>query len=462
MRTFNPEKELNKIQKGNKNKIIIGVCLLLLIVAIGSSYALYQIKYNKRIIYTTVDKFYSKDIILSVKLDDQEKSTNKFPTKEEGYVYSHIECENGNITNINWNDDSWKLNADINGPDKCTVFFVKSPFHMKSCEGKEMSECLLEEGEKFTNILAFDDPDQNGRYIGANPANYIWFNCEDYSNPTEKTCERWRIIGSFKDIEKINGDGTTTKQNLIKIMNATPVTNGLPFDNYNKENGAATDRGISDWANSTLMKTLNPGYELNTNYNSNELTSNSLYWNRQEGLCAKGACPNGSNGETQKCSFTDEGIRETTKQYIENIRWDIGSALMGTAESFYNSERSDNKTELMKSSVWDGRVGLIYPSDFGYAVGGNVRNECLTKTLNTNIAECGENNWLFTKRYTATMIAFMNTTDQILFLHYKNPTVISDSYTNCAYSIEPVVYLTHDTKITSGDGTYDNPYVLAP
>ena len=460
MRRFNPEKKLRKIQHGSRNKIIFVIGALLLIIAMGSTYALYQIRFSKQIIYTKISPFYKKDIILSVKLDDQEKSTDKFPEKEEGYVYSHIECENDNIQNANWNEDTWKLNAEINGPDKCTVFFVKSPFHMKSCENKPMSECLLEEGQKFTNILAFDDPDQNARYIGADPANYIWFNCDDYDNPTEETCERWRIIGSFNNMEKVNADGTTTKQNLIKIMGNKVID--LAFDNSNKESGAATDMGNNDWANSTLMKVLNPGYELNTNYTSDDLTSNSLYWNRQDGLCARGACPNGSSGETKECLFANNGLRNTTKQYIENIRWNIGSALMGTSESFYNSERSDNKTGSMKSSVWDGRVGLIYPSDFGYAVGGNVRNECLTKTLNANTIECGENNWLFTKRYTATMIAFMNSTDQILFLYYKDPTVIPYSNTNCAYSIEPVVYLTNNIKTSSGDGTYENPYILVP
>ena len=33
------------------------------------------------------------------------------------------------------------------------------------------------------------------RYQGANPDNYIYFNCSDYSNQTSETCELWRIIG---------------------------------------------------------------------------------------------------------------------------------------------------------------------------------------------------------------------------------------------------------------------------
>ena len=37
----------------------------------------------------------------------------------------------------------------------------------------------------------------NIRYYGANPNNYIYFNCSDYSNQTSSTCETWRIIGVF-------------------------------------------------------------------------------------------------------------------------------------------------------------------------------------------------------------------------------------------------------------------------
>ena len=54
MRKFNPEKELKKIQHGNKNKILYGIIALLVIISIGSSFALYQIRYSKQIIYTKV------------------------------------------------------------------------------------------------------------------------------------------------------------------------------------------------------------------------------------------------------------------------------------------------------------------------------------------------------------------------------------------------------------------------
>ena len=44
MKRFNPEKELRRIENKNRNKIIFGIFVLLLIITIGSTYALYQVK----------------------------------------------------------------------------------------------------------------------------------------------------------------------------------------------------------------------------------------------------------------------------------------------------------------------------------------------------------------------------------------------------------------------------------
>ena len=47
MKVFNPEKELYKIQHGNRNKVILFVISLLLVGIIGYSFALYQVRYSK-------------------------------------------------------------------------------------------------------------------------------------------------------------------------------------------------------------------------------------------------------------------------------------------------------------------------------------------------------------------------------------------------------------------------------
>ena len=66
----------------------------------------------------------------------------------------------------------------------------------------------------------------NIRYYGANPNNYIYFNCSDYSNQTSSTCETWRIIGVF--------DGK------LKITNPTKNDFYFPFDYDKNDDGTST------------------------------------------------------------------------------------------------------------------------------------------------------------------------------------------------------------------------------
>ena len=90
MRRFNPERELRKIQHGNRNKIVLFAILLLLVSAISYSFAIYQVRYNKRIIYTKVAPFSNKDINLAVLIDGS--PADNFPEKNDGKIYEKIDC----------------------------------------------------------------------------------------------------------------------------------------------------------------------------------------------------------------------------------------------------------------------------------------------------------------------------------------------------------------------------------
>ena len=437
MKRFNPDKELNKIRKGNKNKILYSIITLLLIVAVGSTYALYQVRHTNKIVYTTVDKFINKDIILSVKLDDKDESVNEFPTADSGYVYSHTECEKGNITDITWNEEQRSLNMNSKGPDKCTVYFVKSPFHMKSCENKSMADCLLEEGQKFSGYLAFDDPDSNARYYGKDPSNYIWFNCDDYTNPTSKTCERWRIIGSFKNIEKVNADGTTVEQNLVKIRRLERIGN-IERDTNNSNN----------WSESSLQ------IQLNTNYLSQDDDGSWIINNRDA---------------------TYKSITNTTKEkIIEQVKWHLGGLedKFFTAQQFYISERAESIPNGTKST-FNGYIGLIYPSDYGYATSGSGlpddsttnREGCLNKELynwhNTDNykTNCVKNSWVWDSTASQwSLTPRLSSTSHVFRVDATGHVGVTTPGSMLA--VRPTLYLTHDTKINGGDGTYENPYTI--
>ena len=100
-------------------------------------------------------------------------------------------------------------------------------------------------------------PDNNLRYVGTNPNNYIYFNCST-TNPSEmndSTCEKWRILGVFNNIEDNNGNVSSR----IKIMKYEPL------GKYMWDNSVYNDSdGMNQWGASVF-----DGYKI-YNYYSNE------------------------------------------------------------------------------------------------------------------------------------------------------------------------------------------------
>ena len=120
MRRFNPEKELYKIQHGNRNKIVLFVISLLIVGVIGYSFALYQVRYSKRIIYTKVAPFSNKDINLSIYIDGDKKTS--FPTDTKNLVYTGINCDKKEAL-ASWDYSASKLDIKSEIPNKCDVHF---------------------------------------------------------------------------------------------------------------------------------------------------------------------------------------------------------------------------------------------------------------------------------------------------------------------------------------------------
>ena len=72
-----------------------------------------------------------------------------------------------------------------------------------------------------------------------------------------------------------------------------------------------------------------------------------------------------------------------------------------TASMFYERERGTTVYSGRDTS-WVGKVGLMYPSDYGYATSGGSttdRNACLNKELynwkSSDFSDCKNNDWIF-------------------------------------------------------------------
>ncbi|MDE5630833.1 MAG: hypothetical protein K2I70_04460, partial [Bacilli bacterium] len=275
--------------------------------------------------------------------------------------------------------------------------------------------------------LAYDGTgDNNLRYIGENPHNYVKFNDE-----------LWRIIGLMNNISDEYGN----KGSYLKIIRNESIGD-YAWDIKAKGNSSEY---TNSWLNSTLMNTLNEG----------------AYWKRSSGICAKNM--QSGNQFTIECDFSSSGLMNDSKNLISKVNWHLGSLLEGVssntvlnAYNFYVGERSEN-TSSDHPSEWVGYIGLMYPSDLAFSAYGVNREACLQKniTLNTEM-ECYTSSWLNTgeKEWALTPSTYAS---NVHFISYY----VGGSYAGASYKIRPVVFLYQNVKIMGGFGTEEEPYLLA-
>ena len=336
---------------------------------------------------------------------------------------------------------------------------------------------------KDTVNLATDDADHNIRYIGANPSNYVYFNCSDYSNPTADTCELWRIIGVFNNVTK--GDGS--KENLVKLIR-NDFLRGFSWDYKNSGMGTSTEdyNGSNDWSDSQLMMMLNPTSYLKSGYtNSNDTIYDT---NGQKIYSKMGSYYNGTKGckslsgdvldsdapfSCTEVDFTSTGLKnDTTRNAIEEVVWNLGgtsdydSASNGLASHFYGNERGTT-VYTGHTTTWTGKIGLMYPSDYGYATSGGAtkdRAACLDKELrnwnSSDFSDCKENNYLYNSSFGQWTLAPSSADASSVF------GVGSDSNVNyhkasMAGLMRPVLFLKSSILLDKGTGESSNPYTLS-
>ena len=277
------------------------------------------------------------------------------------------------------------------------------------------------------------------RYIGADPNNYIKFNDE-----------LWRIIGVFD-----TDDGTGKVEKRLKIIRNESI-GSYSWDNKDTTTGAENNYGKNEWAEARLNYLLNPGHESETN-------GGSLYWNRKSGTCYKG-----QNNSTTSCDFTSTGLTDTAKSMIGDAKWYLGGSSTYndvTPPMFYTRERGTT-VYSGHSTSWIGKVGLMYPSDYGYATSGGSstnRNSCLAKELynwdSSGYSDCKNNDWMYNGSiWQWTMSPRAASSNYVFSVDYAG-FVRNDSARN-TYAGRPVVYLKSTIKVISGSGTTSSPYIL--
>ena len=280
------------------------------------------------------------------------------------------------------------------------------------------------------------------RYYGPNPNNYIGLDMEGQSTCPDK--HLYRIIGSiYEELEDAN---------RLKVIKATPLTDGttsaFSWDytssgSYNNIWATPTNGNYSNSLTngSQLMKLLNSG----------------LWWNG-----TSGSYYNNSTTATS-VNFTNYKLSDKAKSYITTSRYYLGGYKNQTplTNEMYGYERGIKRYNTDRPLYWEGMVGLMYPSDYGYAAG----NTCVTGTkLWDYSGGCMNKDWLH-----------ISNTDQWLMLPYSGNSVLVFRTSSSGFvhnygdgsisynvrSARPVFFLSSSASISEGEGTSAAPYILS-
>ena len=255
MKKFNKEKYLKKLRfKKYKRYLYIGIpCLLVLLIGIYFAYSKFSVSKEEEVVRTTVGEFIHGDVVIGAYIDGEYSKT--IPGKNDGYIVDKIVCDND--ATASWDNDSWGIIVtNLSKRTKCNVYFEKYT------NADFISGIAANDSVNFVS----DDADKNVRYIGKDPSNYVYFNCSDYNNQSDTTCEKWRIIGVFNNVTKSDG----TKENLVKIIRYDSIGD-VAWDSNN----------VNDWSTATLQQNLNSGTYYTTTL-KNDTTRNAIeevVWN---------------------------------------------------------------------------------------------------------------------------------------------------------------------------------------
>ena len=356
--------------------------------------------------------------------------TDRPLTDGKTYYKFYIWIDGNNENNETMQGKSLKgtLNVDVSTPSVNAVTLVEGLDDGTTGDSGsgvyKVSHDAIASGDSATGseIKASDEY----RYYGANPNNYICLDKEGQSTCPDRGL--YRIIGSIYE----ENAGT----NLIKVIKATPLTDGTT-STFSWDYKVINRKGSfnNNWPSSTLMALLNSDAWWSNNsgsYYNNDTTATTV-------------------------NFTNKGLTEIAQNMINESLYYLGSWNTNdikTAE-MYGHERG--KTTYSGNALsWKGKIGLMYPSDYGYAAG----NDCAMGTvLYYYNGECSNREWLYRSDNSEwTLTPYASDANSVW-----NVSTGIVAYTDAFLpsTVRPVFYLISSVSISSGDGSLNNPYILA-
>ena len=153
-------------------------------------------------------------------------------------------------------------------------------------------------------------------------------------------------------------------------------------------------------------------------------------------------------------------IDGTYKNMISEETYYLGGATTNnqstlTASGYYDAERDGTQVYIGNPASTTQYIGLMYPSDYGYASG----SSCLSTALYRYNNSCKNSNYLFSGVNEWLQAPYAGNSGHAAYM-YSTGFVVAGNYVTYSLAVRPVLYLTSETQITGGDGSSSNPFQL--
>ena len=142
-----------------------------------------------------------------------------------------------------------------------------------------------------------------------------------------------------------------------------------------------------------------------------------------------------------------------------NHVWELGR-LDGknnyTTNNLYTSENN-------ASTTWTGTTGLLYISDYGYAVDSTNRASCLKTSLSSWTENCYKNNWLFKGWMWYFNYNYSSSSATLITVPQVNGAGKLHDGAVYVYNISavyPSIFLNNNVLYLTGSGTADDPILI--
>ena len=272
--------------------------------------------------------------------------------------------------------------------------------------------------------------------------NYVTFNNE-----------MWRIVGIFNEE---NASGVVEER--IKLVKDMPLSVDTEVEATITKNGVTYN---------TFESTTGTKYKyFYWNYPTANYSGNGNDWTKA-----------GSQyylNETYYNSLSNNNLIEEMKYYLGNVTTDSNSYMIsGTNAEVYTQERGSvvcdsSVTRWSQNSscniwygnqaTWNGKIALLYPSDFGYASDvANWSNDYQTGYSNG----LSLTNWMFNNEMFGTWFLSPSSINPrpVAGVFYDGD--LDGSFDASGFAaLRPVLSLNSQTLIGSGTGSYEEPYQL--